>query len=43
MKQGLGFGWFCPGWRGDISMRGWRYVLMALGVFVWATAALMVE
>jgi hypothetical protein len=25
-------------------MRGWRYVLMALGVFVWATAIfLMVE
>jgi len=36
MERGLGFGLFSPGWRGDITMRGWRYVLMALGVFVWA-------
>ena len=44
MKQGLGFGWFSPGWRGDITVRGWRYVLIALGVFVWAIAVfLMVE
>ena len=43
MEQGLGFGRFSPGWRGDITVRGWRYVLIALGVFVWATAVLMVE
>ena len=43
MEQGLGFGWFSPSWRGDITVRGWRYVLIALGVFVWATAVLMVE
>jgi K+-transporting ATPase A subunit len=44
MEQGLRFDWFSPGWRGDITMRGWRYVLMALGVFVWTTAIfLMVE
>jgi hypothetical protein len=44
MERGLGFGWFSLGWRGDISMRGWRYVLVALGVFVWAMAVfLMVE
>ena len=43
MERGLGFGLFSPGWRGDITVRGWRYVLMALGVFVWAIAVLMVE
>ena len=43
MERGLGFGWFSPGWKGDITVRGWRYVLIALGVFVWATAVLMVE
>ncbi len=43
MEQGLRFDWFSPGWRGDITVRGWRYVLIALGVFVWATAVLMVE
>jgi hypothetical protein len=44
MERGLGFGLFSPGWRGDISMRGWRYVLVALGGFVWAMAVfLMVE
>jgi heme/copper-type cytochrome/quinol oxidase subunit 4 len=44
MEQGSRFDLFSPGWRGDISMRGWRYVLMALGVFVWAIAVfLMVE
>jgi hypothetical protein len=44
MEQGLRFGCFSPSWRGDITVRGWRYVLMALGVFVWTTAIfLMVE
>jgi small-conductance mechanosensitive channel len=43
MEQGLRFGWFSPGWKGDITMRSWRYVLIALGVFVWAIAVLMVE
>ena len=44
MKRGLGFGCFSPGWRGDITMRGWRYTLIVLGVFVWAMAVfLMVE
>jgi hypothetical protein len=44
MEQGLGFGLFSPGWRGDITVRGWRYVLVALGGFVWAMAVfLMVE
>ena len=44
MERGLGFGWFSPSWRGDITVRGWRYGLMALGVFVRATAIfLMVE
>jgi hypothetical protein len=44
MEQGLGFGWFSPGWKEDITVRGWRYVLMALGGFVWAMAVfLMVE
>ena len=44
MKQGLRFDWFSPSWRGDITVRGWRYVLIALGVFVWAIAVfLMVE
>jgi len=43
MEQGLGFGRFSPGWRGDITVRGWRYVLIVLGGFVWAIAVLMVE
>jgi hypothetical protein len=35
---------FSPGWRGDITVRGWRYVLIVLGGFVWAMAVfLMVE
>ena len=44
MEQGLRFGRFSPSWRGDITMRSWRYVLIALGVFVLAIAVfLMVE
>ena len=43
MERGLGFGWFSPGWIGDITVRGWRYVLIVLGGFVWAIAVLMVE
>jgi hypothetical protein len=41
MEQGLGFGWFSPSWKGDITVRGWQYVLMALGVFVWAIAVFL--
>ena len=44
MEQGLGFGLFSPSWKGDITMRGWRYMLIVLGGFVWAMAVfLMVE